>query len=111
MTRRTAYTVVCLSGHGIGPEVMAQASRALARVSRLHGFRSRRRTPPFGARGVRTQSGHALAAADAAGDARAPTRSSSPQHTSRRSRASSQSSTSTRGSTASRSRREARSRS
>ena len=32
------YTVACLSGDGIGPEVMAEASRALADVSQLHGF-------------------------------------------------------------------------
>ena len=59
MTRRTTYTVACLSGHGIGPEVMAQASRALERVSRLHGFRIAEIHPPFGAEAL-TQSGHAL---------------------------------------------------
>lgn len=32
------YTVACLTGHGIGPELMGEASRALAAVSRLHGF-------------------------------------------------------------------------
>jgi 3-isopropylmalate dehydrogenase len=55
------YTVACLSGHGIGPEVMAQASRALERVSELHGFRIAEVHPPFGAE-ARTQSGHALPA-------------------------------------------------
>jgi 3-isopropylmalate dehydrogenase len=59
MTKRTTYSVACLSGHGIGPEVMAQASRALERVSRLHGFRVDEVHPPFGAE-ARTQSGHAL---------------------------------------------------
>ena len=59
MTSRTTYTVACLSGHGIGPEVMAQASRALERVSRLHGFRIAEIHLPFGAE-ARTQSGHAL---------------------------------------------------
>ena len=59
MTSRTTYTVACLSGHGIGPEVMAQASRALDRVSRLHGFRIAEIHPPFGAAAL-TQSGHAL---------------------------------------------------
>jgi 3-isopropylmalate dehydrogenase len=59
MTRRTTYVLACLSGHGIGPEVMAEASRALARVSRLHGFRIEETHPPFGAEAV-TQSGHAL---------------------------------------------------
>jgi 3-isopropylmalate dehydrogenase len=32
------YTVACLSGHGIGPEVMAEACRAMHAASRLHGF-------------------------------------------------------------------------
>ena len=41
MTERTTYTIACLSGHGIAPEVMAEASRALTRVSALHGFRIR----------------------------------------------------------------------
>jgi 3-isopropylmalate dehydrogenase len=61
MTRQAAYNVACLSGHGIGPEVMAQASRALAHVSRLHGFTVRETHPPFGAEAF-TQSGHALPA-------------------------------------------------
>jgi 3-isopropylmalate dehydrogenase len=61
MTRRAAYTVACLSGHGIGPEVMGQASRALAHVSRLHGFTVTETHPPFGAEAF-TQSGHALPA-------------------------------------------------
>jgi 3-isopropylmalate dehydrogenase len=55
------YTVACLSGHGIGPEVMAQASRALAHVSRLHGFAITETHPPFGGEAF-TQSGHALPA-------------------------------------------------
>jgi 3-isopropylmalate dehydrogenase len=32
------YIVACLAGDGIGPEVMAQASRLVSAVSRLHGF-------------------------------------------------------------------------
>src|SRR5262245_10862314 len=40
---------------------MAQASRALAHVSRLHGFTVTETHPPFGAEAV-TQSGHALPA-------------------------------------------------
>jgi 3-isopropylmalate dehydrogenase len=59
MTERRSYSVVCLSGHGIAAEVMAEASRALARVSHLHGFRVRETHPPFGGEAV-TQSGHAL---------------------------------------------------
>jgi len=62
MTTRTTYTVACLSGHGIAAEVMAAASRALARVSRLHGFNVHETHPPFGSE-ARTQSGHALPAA------------------------------------------------
>jgi isocitrate/isopropylmalate dehydrogenase len=61
MTSRTTYTIACLSGHGIAAEVMAEASRALARVSRLHGFNVRETHPPFGS-AARTQSGHALPA-------------------------------------------------
>lgn len=59
MTSRTTYRVACLSGHGIGPEVMAQASRALVHVSRLHGFRIEEMHVPFGGEAL-TQSGHAL---------------------------------------------------
>ena len=39
---------------------MAEASRALARVSRLHGFRVDGDPPAVRRRGGRTQSGHAL---------------------------------------------------
>jgi 3-isopropylmalate dehydrogenase len=59
MTERPTYSIVCLSGHGIAPEVMAEASRALARVSGLHGFLVRETHPPFGSE-ARTQSGQAL---------------------------------------------------
>jgi hypothetical protein len=62
MSGRPTYTVACLSGHGIGPEVMAEASRALGRVSQLHGFRIEELHPPFAGEAV-TQSGHALPAA------------------------------------------------
>ena len=63
------YTVVCLSGNGIGPEVMAEASRALARVSRLHGFRVKETHAPFAGEAF-AQSRPRLAAVDATGDAR-----------------------------------------
>jgi isocitrate/isopropylmalate dehydrogenase len=46
---RNAYTVVCLARHGIGPEVMAEASRALTAVSLQHGFHVDERHVPFGA--------------------------------------------------------------
>jgi len=61
MTNRRKYVVACLSGHGIGPEVMAVASRAFASVSRLHGFDVVEVHPPFGAEAV-TQTGRALPA-------------------------------------------------
>ena len=35
MTKQTTYTVACLSGHGVGAEIMAEASRAFDHVSRL----------------------------------------------------------------------------
>ena len=34
----TAYSIACLAGDGIGPEVMAQASRGLRAAARLHGL-------------------------------------------------------------------------
>jgi 3-isopropylmalate dehydrogenase len=61
MTKRSKYVVACLSGHGIGPEVMAVASRAFAGVSRLHGFDVVEVHPPFGAEAF-TQTGRALPA-------------------------------------------------
>lgn len=57
--RKKRYTVACLSGDGIGPEVMAEASRALDAVSRLHGFRIDEVHVPFGGDGVR-RFGHPL---------------------------------------------------
>ncbi len=57
--RKKRYTVACLSGDGIGPEVMAVASRALARVSHLHGFRIDEHHVPFGGDAVR-RFGHPL---------------------------------------------------
>jgi len=61
MTNRTQYVVACLSGHGIGPEVMAAASRAFSSVSHLHGFDIVEVHPPFGAEAF-TQTGRALPA-------------------------------------------------
>jgi len=46
---RDGYTVVCLARHGIGPEMMAEASRALTAVSLQHGFHVDERHVPFGA--------------------------------------------------------------
>jgi 3-isopropylmalate dehydrogenase len=49
MTSRPTYTVACLARHGVGPEVMAAASRALDGASRLHGFHLDEHHVPFGA--------------------------------------------------------------
>jgi isocitrate/isopropylmalate dehydrogenase len=59
--RKKRYTVACLSGDGIGPEVMAEASRALADVSQLHGFSIEEQHVAFGGDAVR-RFGHALPA-------------------------------------------------
>jgi 3-isopropylmalate dehydrogenase len=45
----TAYSIVCLSGDGIGPEVMAQASRGLTAAAHLHGFAVDEEHVAFGA--------------------------------------------------------------
>lgn len=60
--RKKRYTVACLSGDGIGPEVMAEASRALAEVSHLHGFQIEEVHAPFGGDAAR-RFGHPLPAA------------------------------------------------
>ena len=44
---RDHYTVACLAGHGVGPEMMAEASRTLDAVSRMHGFRLEQLHVPF----------------------------------------------------------------
>ena len=61
-TARRTFLIACLAGHGIGPEVTAAASRALAQVSRQHGFRVEEVHPPFDREGV-MQAGHPLPAA------------------------------------------------
>jgi 3-isopropylmalate dehydrogenase len=68
--RKKRYTVACLSGDGIGPEVMAEASRALADVSRMHGFAIDEQHVAFGGDAVR-RFGHALPAATRAACRRA----------------------------------------
>ena len=70
MSGRRRYRIACLAGHGIGPEVMAEASRALAQISRLHGFHVDEVHPPFGGEAV-TRSGHPLPAATRASVLRA----------------------------------------
>ncbi len=53
------HTVACLAGDGIGPELMAEATRALHSVARLHGFRVEDVHAPFGSEAL-TRSGHPL---------------------------------------------------
>jgi 3-isopropylmalate dehydrogenase len=52
-------TVACLAGDGVGPELMAAASRALDGVARLHALDVRDVHLPFAGEAV-TRSGHAL---------------------------------------------------
>ena len=59
MTGRQRYVIACLAGNGIGPEVMAEASRALAEVSSLHGFYVDEVHPPLGGEAM-AQAGHPL---------------------------------------------------
>jgi isocitrate/isopropylmalate dehydrogenase len=49
---RRRYSVTCLARHGIGPEVLAAASRALAATARLHGLEIDDVHVPFGADAV-----------------------------------------------------------
>jgi 3-isopropylmalate dehydrogenase len=62
MSPRRTYVVACLAGHGIGPEITAAASRALARLAREHGFDVEELHPPFDTEAF-TRSGHLLPAA------------------------------------------------
>jgi 3-isopropylmalate dehydrogenase len=56
---RRVHTVACLAGDGLGPELMAQATRALRKVARMHGFAIEDVHAPFGSEAV-TRSGHPL---------------------------------------------------
>lgn len=47
-----SYRVACLAGCGTAPELMAEASRALQAVARLHGLRIEQVHIPFGADAV-----------------------------------------------------------
>jgi 3-isopropylmalate dehydrogenase len=49
MRTRTHYTVACLTGHGIGPEVMVQACRVVDAASGLHGYTVDEHHVPFAA--------------------------------------------------------------
>lgn len=59
-------TFACLAGDGVGPELMAAATRALDRVAALHQLQLDDRHLPFGGEAV-TRSGHALPAETRAG--------------------------------------------
>jgi 3-isopropylmalate dehydrogenase len=52
-------SVACLAGDGVGPELMAAATRALDRVATLHHLNLDDRHVPFGGEAV-TRSGHPL---------------------------------------------------
>jgi 3-isopropylmalate dehydrogenase len=52
-------TVACLAGDGVGPELMAAATRALDRVAALHSLQIDDIHLPFGGEGV-TRTGHPL---------------------------------------------------
>ena len=74
--------VACLAGDGVGPELMAAATRALDRVAELHSLRARRHAPA-----VRGRGRHAVRASAAARDARrVPQRRRDPRRVARTSR-------------------------
>src|SRR5918911_4773807 len=54
-------TIACLAGDGVGPELMAAATRALDRVAALHHLELVDRHLPFAGEAV-TRSGHPLPA-------------------------------------------------
>jgi 3-isopropylmalate dehydrogenase len=56
---RRMHTVACLAGDGLGPELMAEASRTLRKVARMHGFGVEDVHAPFG-REALTRVGHPL---------------------------------------------------
>ncbi|HST24977.1 MAG TPA: isocitrate/isopropylmalate family dehydrogenase [Gaiellaceae bacterium] len=58
---KRSYTVACLAGDGLGPELMAEASRTLRKVARMHGFAVDDVHAPFGSEAL-TRSGHPLPA-------------------------------------------------
>src|SRR5262249_39446506 len=56
---RRVHRVACLAGDGLGPELMAEASRTLRKVARMHGFAVEDVHAPFGSEAL-TRSGHPL---------------------------------------------------
>ena len=76
-------TIACLAGDGVGPELMAAATRALDRVAELHSLQLDDVHLPFGG-----EARHADRASAAAGDARGlPRRRRDPRRVARQSRA------------------------
>jgi 3-isopropylmalate dehydrogenase len=56
---KRTHTVACLAGDGLGPELMAEASRTLRKVARMHAFEIEDVHAPFG-REALTRVGHPL---------------------------------------------------
>jgi 3-isopropylmalate dehydrogenase len=56
---RRVHRVACLAGDGVGPELMAEASRTLRKVARMHGFTVDDAHVPFGSEAL-TRSGNPL---------------------------------------------------
>ena len=59
MNRPRTHTVACLAGDGVGPELMAEATRMLCSVGRMHRFTVEDVHVPFGSEAL-TRSGHPL---------------------------------------------------
>ena len=57
--RDRRYTLACLAGNGVGPELMAEASRVLAAATRPHGVTLEEVHPPFGSEAF-VRMGHPL---------------------------------------------------
>src|SRR5512146_3375157 len=57
--RSRAWTVACLAGDGVGPELMAETSRVLVEVARLHSLHLDDVHLPFGGEAL-TRFGHPL---------------------------------------------------
>ena len=59
---RRVHRVACLAGDGLGPELMAEATRALRKVASMHGFAIEDVHAPIGTEAL-TRSGQPLPAA------------------------------------------------
>jgi 3-isopropylmalate dehydrogenase len=63
---KRSHTVACLGGDGVGPELIAEATRVLSRLSKLHSLDLDEVHLPFGGEAV-TQVGHRLPSSTRAG--------------------------------------------